>query len=191
MIIFFIVYESEYISFYLNVDPNMKIRDMIINNEILTQHFPYPTFSINDRYYKFLKYNHLDDKEEACKEKFLYPINKVLLKRVYSPLKTEKGLYLKNDKTLSESGIKENDILKIYAESFLGAGFDNIKYEKDLNIGFDVNLAKRNELYINLIHFDSNMTNDENYKYYNDFKVDVVGYFYAIDNIGIFKDYLK
>ena len=35
------------------------------------------------------------------------------------------------------------------------------------------------------------MTNDENYKYYNDFKVDVVGDFYAIDDIEIFKDYLK
>ena len=130
MIIFFIVYESEYISFYLNVDPNMKIRDMIINNKILNQHFPLRTFSKNDRYYEFLKYNHLDDEEEASKEIFLYPINKVLLKRVYSPLKTEKGLYLKNDKTLSESGIKENDILEIYDEPVIGAGFDNIKYEK-------------------------------------------------------------
>ena len=35
------------------------------------------------------------------------------------------------------------------------------------------------------------MTNDENYRYYNNFKVDVVGGFYAIDDIEIFKEYLE
>ena len=35
------------------------------------------------------------------------------------------------------------------------------------------------------------MTNSENYRYYNNFKVDVVGAFYAIDDIEIFKQYLE
>ena len=52
-------------------------------------------------------------------------------------------------------------------------------------------LIKRNELYVNLIHFDSNITNCENYEYFNNFKVDVVGGFYAIDDINIFRNYLE
>ena len=35
------------------------------------------------------------------------------------------------------------------------------------------------------------MTNEENYKYFNNFKVDVVGGFYAMDDINIFIKFLK
>ena len=49
---------------------------------------------------------------------------------------------------------------------------------------------KRDELRINLIHFDKNMTNGENYGYFNKFKVDVVGGFYAMDDVNIFKKFL-
>ena len=35
------------------------------------------------------------------------------------------------------------------------------------------------------------MTNKENYLYYNNFKVDVVGGFYAIDDLDILENYLK
>ena len=52
---------------------------------------------------------------------------------------------------------------------------DNIKNEIDLNLGFDMSLIKRDELNVNLIHFDKNMTNSENYDFSNSFKVDVVG----------------
>ena len=54
-----------------------------------------------------------------------------------------------------------------------------------------MNLIKRDELNINLIHFDLNMTNGENYKYFNNFKVDVVGGFYAMDDVNIFKKLLQ
>ena len=54
-----------------------------------------------------------------------------------------------------------------------------------------MNLIKRDELLLNLIHFDFNMTNEENYKYFNNFKVDVVGGFYAMDDINIFIKFLK
>ena len=54
-----------------------------------------------------------------------------------------------------------------------------------------MNLIKRDELKINLIHFDANMTNGENYRYFNNFKVDVVGGFHAMDNINIQKIFTK
>ena len=50
---------------------------------------------------------------------------------------------------------------------------------------------ERNELYVNLIHFDLNMASPDNYKNYNKFKVDVVGGFLAMDDLEIFKKYLK
>ena len=69
--------------------------------------------------------------------------------------------------------------------------FDKIIMEENKKIGFDLSLVNREPLYINLIHFDTNMTNKENYKYYTKFKVDVVGGFFAIDNIEIFKKHLE
>ena len=78
---------------------------------------------------------------------------------------------------------KANDINECY--------IDNLIEEEDKDIGFDLSLLKRNELYVNLIHFDLNITNNENYKYYNDFKVDVVGGFHAIDNLDLLQRYLE
>ncbi len=54
-----------------------------------------------------------------------------------------------------------------------------------------MNLIKRDELNINLIHFDAIMTNGENFRYFNNFKVDVYGVFHAMDNINIFKNCYK
>ena len=72
---------------------------------------------------------------------------------------------------------------------------DKLKDEADQDIGqdigFDFSLLKRNELNVNLIHFDLNMTNPENYDYYNNFKVDVVGGFHAMDNLDMFQKYLE
>ena len=100
------------------------------------------------------------------------------------------GKKLEDDKTINYYQIREGDKLDIISES-VGASIDNLKNEVDTNIGFDMNLIKRNELNVNLIHFDLRMTNNENYGYYNKFKVDVVGGFYALDDLTIFKEYLE
>ena len=108
-----------------------------------------------------------------------------------------KHIRLKNDKKLSYYNIKNFDYLIIgFLYSFSYAGYiDNLKEESETpiakKIGFDMNLIKRNELNINLIHFDNNITNGENYKYFNNFKVDVVGGFYAMDDVNIFKKFLQ
>jgi len=81
------------------------------------------------------------------------------------------------------------DESKIHKECYI----DNIKDEKDYNIGFDPEevLKNREELNINLIYFDERITKDnDSYKYYKQFKVNVVGGFYASDEIDIFKMYL-
>ena len=73
----------------------------------------------------------------------------------------------------------------------LEACIDKLLNEEDKKIGFDFSLLKRNELNVNLIHFDKNMSNNENYKYYNYFKVNVVGGFQAVDDINFLIGYLE
>ena len=65
---------------------------------------------------------------------------------------------------------------------------ENIPLDKDK---FYKKYLKRDELNINLIYFDLNMTNKENYRYFNKFKVDVVGGFHAIDDLNILENYLE
>ena len=97
-------------------------------------------------------------------------------------------------KSFKENNVNEYTVLEYDEDPFESCGggfFDNIKNEIDLNLGFDISLIERDELNVNLIHFDRNMTNSENYNYFNNFKVDVVGGFYAVDDIDIFRKYLE
>ena len=71
-----------------------------------------------------------------------------------------------------------------------GGGYiDNILEEDNKGIGFDIKLIKRDILNINLIYFDLNLTNKENYYYFNKFKIDVVGGFHAADDLNILRKY--
>ena len=116
----------------------------------------------------------------------------------FDPSKIVHEVYNENDKEKykeKENEIKSNnnkkiidfDPTKIKKECYI----DNLIDEEDKTIGFDLSLLKRNELNVNLIHFDLNIRSKENFKYYNHFKVDVVGGFIAIDNLSILKIYLE
>ena len=101
--------------------------------------------------------------------------------------------YWIENKTFFEENIKNNSVIYMrLSNGMRGAGpIDNLMNENAKNIGFDMNLIQRDELYINLIYFDSKMTNKENYIYFNNFKVDVVGGFHAIEDLNIFEKFLK
>ena len=91
---------------------------------------------------------------------------------------------------------EENDIkiedLDIDPEDIICDDSFPFFYENDYDkFGFNLKLLKRNELNVNLIHFDLKMTNKENYKYYNNFKIDVVGEYFAIDNLEFLKKFLE
>ena len=105
------------------------------------------------------------------------------------------GRILQNFKTFEDYDIKENDTIFFYLPGLAGGYIDNLKEESKTQIaqkiGFNMELISRNELYVNLIHYDNNMTNGENYRYFNNFKVDVVGGFQATDDINIFKKLLE
>ena len=179
MIIFFIesLYTSK--SLYLEVDPNNTIFDVLKKHKLIDlEHL--------ERSYKENKKMHCYDEDDLSS---IEPFD------IY--LKNHPKLLVKNYdmfKSFRDNNIKEYTVLKYTDHPFemMGGGFlDNIKDEIDYNIGFDLSLIKRDELNVNLIHFDKNMTNSENYGYFNNFKVDVVGGFYAIDDIDIFRKYLE
>ena len=89
------------------------------------------------------------------------------------------------EEELQNNNNQSKDEFDINPEDIIPEGwFDNLLNEEDKKIGFDFKLLKRDELNVNLIHFDKNMTNKENYIYYNKFKVDVVGGFQAVDDIN-------
>ena len=102
----------------------------------------------------------------------------------------------KNDFDYEEEEKEEDyDNVEINPEDIVQEAYiDNIIEDKDLTIGFDpdVILKNREELKINLIYFDEGITkSNESYDYYKKFKVNVVGGFYASDEIDIFSKYLK
>ena len=140
-----------------------------------------------------------NDKIETIlkKEKEMFSIYKNVYSGRYEKNKiklvvTYEGIKVDENKTFSEVGIKNySNIHIIRIDDLIGAGpIDNLNDEKAENLGFDLNLIKRNKLFINLIYYDLNITSKENYDYYINFKIDVVGGFYAIDNIDILKKYL-
>ena len=93
---------------------------------------------------------------------------------------------VKEEEESEDEEINKEDII-------LEACYDNIKEDKDLLIGFDPDAVSKNriELNVNLIYFDNKITNsNDSYNYYKQFKVNVVGGFYASDEIDTFQKYL-
>lgn len=72
------------------------------------------------------------------------------------------------------------------------ACFDKLNKEIDLEIGFDTKILQREELNINLIYYDEELTTSlDSYNYYKQFKVNVVGGFFAYDEIEFYKKFLE
>ena len=110
------------------------------------------------------------------------------------------GQILKDDELLAYYNITEESILTIainkivkFDENVKDAMieyFEDNKIKQNKASEYIKNNLKNNELNVNLIHFDLNIKSQENYIYYNEFKINVVGDFIAIDNIDILKEYL-
>ena len=178
MIIFFIesLYTSK--SIYLEVDPNDTIFDVLKKHKLIYLYMLKGSYNERKKHY-------YDEDDLSSFEPF-----DIYLKNHPNLLVKDYDMF----KSFRDNNIKEYTVLKYNKNPFitlLGGAIDNIKNENDYNIGFDLSLIKRDELNVNLIHFDKNMTNSENYGYFNNFKVDVVGGFYAIDDIDIFRKYLE
>ena len=76
------------------------------------------------------------------------------------------GEYLDREdsgKILKEYNFEQNNLITMLISIIGGGCIDNLKKESKTSIakkiGFDMNLIKRDELNINLIHFDFNLTN--------------------------------
>ena len=100
------------------------------------------------------------------------------------------GQLLEDKLTLESYNINEQTTLRLALKKKVVYS-DNIKdglltfYENDaIQSEFIKKNLKENELNVNLIQFDLNIRNKENYKYFNDFKINVVGDFHNIDDLS-------
>ena len=102
----------------------------------------------------------------------------------------KRNRYLKDieddSKKENKKEIKEYSEIKIIKDIISCSYLNEFK-----DIGFDISLLKMDQLYINLIYFDLNLTKGEQYKYFSNFQLDVIGGFYAMDDLYIFEEYLK
>ena len=50
---------------------------------------------------------------------------------------------------------------------------------------------KKGNLFLNLIHYDKNLKNEENTEYYRYFSINIVGSYYAFDDFDMFKYFIS
>ena len=110
------------------------------------------------------------------------------------------GQLLEDNETLAHYNIEEGTVLQLALKKRVYFD-DNLKdvmikyYEEDIKqievSKYIKNNLKENELNVNLIHFDLNMSNLQNYKYYTKFNINVIGDFKAIDDLSILVEYLN
>ena len=128
------------------------------------------------------------------------------LKASLDNIKKEITFFFKKDEEENNLN-KINDETNIEEKKYLSKSVNDINLEqiekkKDKNISNNENITydndefinkylNRDELYVNLIFFDLNMSTKENYYFFNKFKVDVVGGFHAIDDLNILEDCLE
>jgi hypothetical protein len=100
---------------------------------------------------------------------------------------------LKNENIINiQNKEEQNDLLSTFVVIEKDEFNDNAKNNLPIDENdFNTNYLKREELHVNLIYFDLNMTNKENYIYFNNLKVDIIGGFHAIDDLNILNNYLE
>ena len=100
---------------------------------------------------------------------------------------------LEDKSKLADYGIKKDTTLYMIHKLNSGILQEDSKLKENREEffkNFD-KLLPKNDLFVNMIYYNSQMANDENYIYYNLFKNDVIGEFFAIDNLEVFKKYLE
>ena len=106
------------------------------------------------------------------------------------------GQLLEDALTLAHYNINEQTTLRLALKKKVVYS-DNIKdglltfFENDNKQSEFLRKIKENELNVNLIHFDLKIKNKENYEYFNNFKINVVGDYHNIDDLSDLKECLE
>ena len=87
---------------------------------------------------------------------------------------------ISDNKKLLQENKEDFNICNDIKDKEINTSIENMQFKKS-------KLFDRDELYVNLIYFDYNITKKEQFSYYNNFQVDVVGAFH----LTIFKNYLE
>ena len=76
-----------------------------------------------------------------------------------------------NNNNLGNNNFNKNNLKNKPSNIVEEACIDKLVKEENKNIGFDLSLLKRDKLYVNLIHFDSNITKNNNYYFFVNLKL--------------------
>ena len=122
----------------------------------------------------------------------IYLKNNIINKNVKNIPKREDSNGNINEFINKENVIKDKKEIKEYYEIKINKDIIPCSYLNDFkDIGFDISLLNMDQLYVNLIYFDLKLKNKEQYKYFSNFQLDVVGGFYAMNRLDIFEECLK
>ena len=101
------------------------------------------------------------------------------------------GKVLEHNKTLNDYNILKESTIFIEKKNLWyklrWIHVDRLVESEKKEVGFDLDLIKLDELKVNMIYYGLYSTDN----YYNKFKIDVVGAFYAINDLDILKDCLE
>ena len=80
------------------------------------------------------------------------------------------------------SGISNGEIRERFEQLYNNEKFRNI---------INFSNVERGELYINLIHYDKNLKNEENTEYYRYFSINIVGSYYVFDDFDMLRLFIS
>ena len=80
------------------------------------------------------------------------------------------------------SGISNGEIRERFEQLYNNEKFRNI---------INFSNVERGELYINLIHYDKNLKNEENTEYYRYFSINIIGSYYAFDDFDMLRLFIS
>ena len=91
---------------------------------------------------------------------------------------TKKGPIIK--KFIIDQKKKDTEIKKLYK-----------KNEEDIDKIVDFSDIQKSDIYVNLIHYDTNLRKEDNFEYYRYFSTNLVGCYFPFDNFQIFKLFIS
>ena len=89
----------------------------------------------------------------------------------------------KNQKEYQKENQKEMPIINRFEDLYL----KRKKFEELINFS-DI---KKGDIYVNLIHYDKNMKNNENFEYYRYFSVKIMGDYESFDDFNMLKFFIS
>ena len=89
------------------------------------------------------------------------------------------------------SGCSNGEIRRRFEKMYSYNEFETLYDNKNFNDIINFADTRKGDLYINLIHYDTNIKNEENFEYYRYFSINIIGNYYAFDDFDMIKLFIS